>query len=72
MVGWATGGPQTYTGRSMYDSHVELDITEEEWQAFLKDFQTTLDKFEVPAPEQQELFAIVQSTKDDIVLKKDA
>ena len=24
MVGWATGGPQKYTGRSMRDSHVDL------------------------------------------------
>ena len=24
----ATGGPQRYTGRSMYDSHVHLDNTE--------------------------------------------
>lgn len=72
QVGWATGGPQTYTGRSMYDSHVELDITEDEWQSFLGDFQASLDKFEVPPAEQKELFAIVDSTKADIVLKKDA
>lgn len=64
----ATGGPQRYTGRSMRDSHVELDITEPEWQAFLDDFQQTLDKFKVPAAEQAELFAIVESTKQDIVL----
>ena len=67
QVCWASGGPQTYTGRSMHDSHVELEITEEEWTAFLDDFQQTLDKFEVPAQEQSELFAIVESTKGDIV-----
>ena len=67
MVGWATGGPQRYTGRSMRDSHVDLKITDGEWVAFCKDFQGTLDKFKVPAAEQQELFAIVQSTKADIV-----
>ena len=67
MVGWATGGPQKYTGRSMHDSHVDLKITDGEWVAFCNDFQNTLDKFEVPAAEQQELFAIVESTKADIV-----
>jgi hemoglobin len=67
MVGWAAGGPQKYTGRSMADSHVNLKITEPEWIAFCKDFQDTLDKFSVPAKEQGELFAIVQSTKCDIV-----
>jgi hemoglobin len=66
-VGGATGGPQKYTGRSMRDSHVDLKITEGEWVGFCKDFQDTLDKFKVPAAEQQELFAIVQSTKTDIV-----
>jgi hemoglobin len=70
MVGWATGGPQQYTGRSMYDSHAHLDITDDEWGVFLDDFRKTLDEFQVPAREQQELFAIVESTKQDIVLKK--
>ena len=68
MVCWATGGPQQYTGRTMYDSHKDLGIIETEWQAFLEDFQTTLDKFEVPEQECQELFAIVDSTKADIVV----
>lgn len=63
----ATGGPQRYTGRSMLDSHLHLDITEPEWQAFLDDFRQTLDKFRVPQAEQAQLLAIVQSTKKDIV-----
>jgi len=66
----ATGGPQRYTGRSMYDSHILLDITEKEWDAFLDDLKQTLDKFRVPKAEQAELFAIVESTKKDIVLFK--
>ncbi len=66
----ATGGPQRYTGRSMSDSHGHLDITETEWQAFLGDLTQTLNKFGVPAQERQELFAIVDSTKADIVIKK--
>ncbi len=68
MVCWASGGPQKYTGKSMFDSHQHLDITEAEWQVFLGDFQQTLDRFQVPATEQRELFAIVDSTKQDIVL----
>src|SRR4051812_19021319 len=68
MVCWATGGPQTYSGRSMGDSHRHLMITNEEWEAFMDDFQQTLDKFEVPQPEQEELRAIVESTKESIVV----
>jgi hemoglobin len=68
MVCWATGGPQKYTGKSMAESHKDLRITSEEWEAFLDDFQQTLDKFKVPAGEQAELKAIVNSTRSDIVV----
>lgn len=63
----ATGGPQTYTGRSMFDSHSHLQITENEWTAFLEDLKRTLDHFKVPSLEQSEILAIVSSTKNDIV-----
>ena len=69
MVCWATGGPQKYTGRSMADSHAHLKITSEEWEAFLDDFQQTLDKFKVPDEEQVELKLIVNSTRADIVIE---
>lgn len=66
----ATGGPQRYTGRPMSDSHVHLQITDQEWEAFLDDFRQTLDKFKVPEAERVELFAIVESTKQDIVMPR--
>ena len=68
MVCEATGGPQKYTGRSMRDSHKHLLITAAEWEAFLDDFQQTLDKFGVPQAEQEDLKAIVDSTRADIVV----
>ena len=68
MVCWATGGPQKYTGKSMAESHRDLKITSEEWEAFLDDFQQALDKFKVPAEEQAELKAIVNSTRSDFVV----
>ena len=68
MVCWATGGPQKYTGKSMLESHSHLKITGTEWEAFMDDFQQTLDKFAVPAVEQAELKAIVNSTRADIVV----
>jgi hemoglobin len=67
MVCWATGGPQKYSGRSMYDSHFHLQVTDQEWKAFLEDFQHSLDRFQVPQQEQNELKAIVDSTKPEIV-----
>jgi hemoglobin len=68
MVCWASGGPQRYSGRKMRESHEHLRIIENEWSVMCKDLKDTLDKFKVPEPEQQELFAIVQSTKQDIVI----
>ena len=67
QVCWAAGGPQTYSGRTMLDTHRELLITAEEWDAFMDDLDQTLAKFSVPERESDELVAIVESTKDDIV-----
>jgi hemoglobin len=67
QVCWAAGGPQTYSGRSMVDTHRDLLITGEEWDAFMDDFHQTLAKFSVPELERGELVAILESTKDDIV-----
>jgi hemoglobin len=67
MVCWAAGGPQNYTGRAMRESHEHLKITESEFAAFCKDFDDTMAKFNVPEVEHKELFAVVQSTKGDIV-----
>jgi hemoglobin len=64
----AAGGTQTYSGRSMGDSHRHLMITEDEWQAFMDDVEQTLNKFEVPKPERGELIAIIESTKEAIVV----
>ncbi len=72
MVCWATGGPQKYTGKSMAESHSHLKIASVEWEAFLDDFQQTLEKFTVPLEEQAELKAIVNSTRSDIVVASDA
>jgi hemoglobin len=67
LVCEVTGGPCKYTGCAMKESHQHLNITEGQWQAMVADFQKTLDKFKVPAKEQEELIAIVGSTKKDIV-----
>jgi hemoglobin len=67
LVCQVTGGPCKYTGRAMKESHQHLNIRQAEWDAMVADFKATLDTFKVPQPEQQELIAIVASTKSDIV-----
>jgi hemoglobin len=68
QVGEAAGGPQRYTGRSMGDTHRDLLITAEEWDAFVDDFNQSLDKFQVPQQERSELLSIIDSTKAAIVI----
>src|SRR5262249_41126694 len=70
MVCEATGGPCKYTGRDMKTSHAKLNISEKDWDEMAKVFKAVLDKFKVPEKEQQELFAIVGTTKADIVVAK--
>lgn len=67
MVCAATGGPCQYVGRSMEEAHAHLNINEEEWQVMVAIFRETLTSFEVPEGEQDELVAIVESTKAHIV-----
>ena len=68
LVCQAAGGPCKYTGLSMKTSHRHLNITEAEWQVMLAELKQSLAKFYVPAREQQELIAIVESMKKDIVV----
>ena len=66
----ATGGPCIYTGRDMKTSHEGLGITEEEWNRFVRITKEVLDKFKVPAREQQEFLQLVSPLKSVIVEKK--
>lgn len=68
MLCWAAGGPQSYSGRAMDESHRNLLITAGEWQAFMEDLQQTLDKFAVAEAEQAEVKALVESTRSAIVI----
>ena len=68
MVCQATGGPCQYHGRGMKESHVHLNITEQEWDRMVILFKGVLAKHKVPAKETQELLEIIDSTKADIVV----
>jgi hemoglobin len=70
LVCQQTGGPCKYTGRAMRESHAHLNVGEKEWQSMLSDFRRVLNNYAVPAKEQQELIAIVESTRKDILVKK--
>jgi hemoglobin len=63
----AAGGPMYYTGRDMKLSHKGMRISESDWNVFQKHAGATLDKFQVPQPERDEVVAFVLSTKAEIV-----
>ncbi len=62
------GGPQVYTGRSLKAAHQHLKVTETEWQALIRIFRDSMNSFKVPAKEQDEIIAIIDSTKGEIVV----
>lgn len=64
-----TGGPCVYIGRDAKTAHAGLAITQEEWDASIKKFKASLDKFKVAAPEQEEFIAMIQKLRPDIVEK---
>lgn len=63
----ATGGPCTYSGRDMRESHADMGVTAGEFDALVEDLVATLDEFDVPKAEQDELLAMLGPMRDDIV-----
>jgi hemoglobin len=63
----ATGGPCKYKGRDMKTAHAGAKVTEAEWQGFSEGLLKTLDRFNVPAREREELLQMVVPMKGDIV-----
>jgi hemoglobin len=51
----ASGGPCTYTGRDMRETHDGMGVTAGEFDALVEDLVATLDEFNVPKAEQDEL-----------------
>src|SRR6266487_3157485 len=63
----ATGGPCTYTGRGMLETHDGMEVTAGEFDALVEDLVATLDEFDVPTAEQEELLGLLGPMRDEIV-----
>ena len=63
----ATGGPCTYAGRSMRETHDGMGVTAGEFDALVEDLVATLDEFDVPKEEQDELLSVLGSMRGEIV-----
>ncbi|HEY1544504.1 MAG TPA: group 1 truncated hemoglobin [Xanthobacteraceae bacterium] len=64
-----TGGPCTYTGRSMKETHAGMGVRNRDFNALVGDLGKTLKKFKVPAREQRGLVAILAPMRRDIVMR---
>ena len=62
----ATGGPCTYTGRGMerYDG---MAVTAGEFDVVMQQLDATLDEFNIPKADQDELVALLIPMRGDIV-----
>ena len=63
----ATGGPCTYTGRDMTQTHHNMGVTNGEFEAFVEDVVAVLDDFKVGKAEQNELLNILAPLRGEIV-----
>ena len=63
----ATGGPCSYTGREMKETHTGMGVTAGEFDALVEDLVATLNEFEVPRAEQDELLGLLAPMRGDIV-----
>lgn len=70
MVCQATGGPCTYHGRGMEESHAHLKISEGDWDRMVEILVGVLNKHKVPEAEQKELLGVLGTTKADIVMSE--
>ncbi len=63
----SAGGPMYYTGRDMKTLHIGMKLSESDWSALLGHLNDTLEAFQVPQAERDDVVAFIQSTKTDIV-----
>ena len=66
----AAGGGCQYKGMDMRSAHAGMHITDAQFNAIGTDLKLSLDKFKVPAREQNELLSAVEGTRKDIVERR--
>ena len=62
-----SGGPCVYTGRDMASAHEGMNIGDDEFDALAQDVARSLDKFQVPAREKDELMRILGQMRNAVV-----
>ena len=63
----ATGGPATYSGRDMKETHTGMGVTAGEFDALVEDLVASLDHLAVPKEDQGELLGLLAPMRGEIV-----
>ena len=63
----AAGGPCTYAGRDMKETHAGMGVTSGEYDALVQDLVASLDQFDVSKGDQGELLGVLAPMKAYIV-----
>jgi len=63
----ATGGPCTYTGRSMRETHDGMGVTVGEFDVVMQHLGAALDELRIPKADQDELVGLLVPMREDIV-----
>ena len=63
----AFGGPNNYSGLDMRQGHAHLSLTEADFTAVVENLAATLQELGAAAADIQEVAAIANSVKDDVL-----
>jgi len=66
FLGMGSGGPETYSGRSMPDTHRGMNISAQEYMAAIDDILVALDKHRIDDQTRKDVLAIAYSLKGEI------
>jgi hemoglobin len=58
----SAGGPMYYTGRDMKTLHIGMRLNENDWSALMEHLNATLEVFQVPQAERDDVATFIQSS----------
>lgn len=67
FLGAGSGGPETYTGRSMLEAHRGMNISETEYMAVMDDILGVLEKHGIDESARKDVLAITFGLKGEII-----
>lgn len=63
-----SGGPMYYTGRGMVRAHKGMGISEADWMVFVGHLRATLEFFDLPKNEFNDVIGFIEGLKKEILV----